>query len=211
MGTRTQNAAKTPEMPRETTFEEMEKLTRPDTAQEAFKDAAAVAPPVTGTSSVTITQDVSQATVQGTLTINETEETPAPLEDLLALESKALNTTALGAAGLAGVDRVSELRMEMEAKISHLMAQISELKTQHSGPKVEGDVILAKLRGTMYCPECDVMLHGGANTAMANTPYSHPMGSAAPKPCSLQGVRFDNAYVFLKKLAAVPFKKALPA
>ncbi len=192
MGNRLQNEAKTPDMPREMSLEEMDKLTRPNAADEAFKAAAAQAAPALAVSEAPISEPVVDA-----------EKLSVAVDQLLEIGQQMAPKGAL--------EEVMGLRMEFDAKFNNLFAQIAELKTKSSGPKVEGDVVMAQIRGIVHCAECGVQLQGGANTAMANTPYLHPMGSAAPKPCSMVGVRFDMPWVYLKRLPAVPYKKALPA
>lgn len=199
MANRLQNEAKTPDMPREMTIEEMERATRPGAADEAFKAGAAAA-------------QAEVPVAAQSVTVTPTSLDPAKLtgdwiREIGELEPPDASQVASG----PSVDRVTELRMEMEAKLNHLMIMVAELRTQHSGPKLDGDVMLAKMRGTIYCPECEVQLGGGSATGMANEPYTHPMGSALPKPCSLDRARFEKPHVYVKRLAPAPYRKPIPA
>ncbi len=199
-------------MPREMTLEEMEKATAPGTAEQAFAQAASAAP----------AQELKAFEAPAGL-FHKGEEFPIgdeidlkePEYDSGTIQGIAAEIREIGnikqEAPKGALEELMALRMEFDAKLSHLMSQVSELKNQTSGPKLEGDVVMAQARVTVYCAECGVQLQGGAATAMANTPYVHPMGSAAPKPCSMVGVRFDMPWVYLKRLPAVAYKKALPA
>ncbi len=213
MGTKLQNEAKTAEMPREMSLEELDKLTRPSTAEDAFKTAAATP------AAQSVAAESNSTTVA--FEVPEGEIRPGdsfPLVEAGEVDDASLKVVAEQLRGLekmqapkGALEEVLDIRMEMLEKFNYLQSQIAELKTQHSGPKLDGDVMLAKMRGTIYCPECEVQLEGGSATAMANMHYTHPMGSAMPKPCSLAGARFEKPSVYLRRLPAAQYKKPIPA
>ena len=173
-----QNQARTTPASKEPTLEELEQLTKPGTDTALAQVAAQAAAKM----------------AEGQLTAFE-----LPKESFKTGETFQVGPEV-------PIDRVTELRLELMPMLLALQDQVQKLRAVL--PQAGDDTMLATMRGMIYCPQCGAQLDGGANTSQVNTPYVHPMGSAAPKECTLSGRKFEKPKVFLKLLPVAVKKTA---
>jgi hypothetical protein len=171
------------------TDEELERLTAPGTvsaAEEAFAAGASAGPVETGTPALAGVE--TQLQPPGDLALEKNK--------VVGVKAEALSQSMRG-----GVDRVSELRAELMAEIANLAKAFNDEIQALKASKVEDDGYLwTNIRGTIYCPECKCQMDGGSMTGQCDSPYTHPSGSAASKPCKYQGKKAEKPKVKIRFL-----------
>lgn len=100
-------------------------------------------------------------------------------------------------ATLPTVDPLIALRAEFAAQIQALRAELIGI------PQISDDMLLAPVRATVYCPECDLVLDGGSATGTAGMPYVHSFASSPKlggKQCKFMGRKFERPLMFLRPM-----------
>lgn len=163
------------ETTKEMTLEEMETATRPDVEALIAEDQRLDSSK----------NDDSKWDASSTGALALVREAPVPAFDVLTV----INDKVAFA--------VADLHTVLMSEIGKLRAELSQ------APALQGELMMAPMRGTIYCPKCGLMLEGGAATSMATTPLLHPFSgspSLGGRTCDLIGREFEKPKVFIKVL-----------